>query len=52
MLRANFDSLNGSPFNLKLDTGLGKQGKISADGVVNALEVEAPPDGDKLPAPA
>ncbi|WP_085747739.1 DUF748 domain-containing protein [Pseudomonas sp. R45(2017)] len=37
----NFDSLNGSPFNLKLDTGLGKQGKISADGVVNLAPVSA-----------
>ncbi|MCU0091606.1 DUF748 domain-containing protein [Pseudomonas koreensis] len=37
----NFDSLNGSPFNLKLDTGLGKQGKISADGVVNLAPVTA-----------
>jgi len=30
----NFDSLAQSPFNLKLDTGLGKQGKISAEGPV------------------
>ncbi len=30
----NFDSLNQSPFNLKVDTGLGKQGKIQATGVV------------------
>ncbi|PMW94577.1 hypothetical protein C1X59_28150 [Pseudomonas sp. FW215-R2] len=37
----NFDSLNGSPFNVKLDTGLGKQGKISADGVVNLAPVTA-----------
>ena len=37
----NFDSLNGSPFNLKLDTGVGKQGKISADGVVNLAPVSA-----------
>ncbi|WP_433898522.1 DUF748 domain-containing protein [Pseudomonas sp. PSE1(2024)] len=37
----NFDSLNGSPFNLKLDTGLGRQGKISADGVVNLAPVTA-----------
>ncbi|WP_414907600.1 DUF748 domain-containing protein [Pseudomonas sp. IT-P253] len=37
----NFDSLNGSPFNLKLDTGLGKQGKITADGVVNLAPVSA-----------
>ena len=37
----NFDSLNGSPFNLKLDTGIGKQGKISADGQVNLAPVSA-----------
>ncbi|MHC8352995.1 DUF748 domain-containing protein [Pseudomonas sp. RT4P38] len=37
----NFDSLNGSPFNLRLDTGLGKQGKITADGVVNLAPVSA-----------
>ncbi|MGP6427897.1 DUF748 domain-containing protein [Pseudomonas pharyngis] len=37
----NFDSLIGSPFNLRLDTGLGKQGKISADGVVNLAPVTA-----------
>jgi uncharacterized protein involved in outer membrane biogenesis len=37
----NFDSLNGSPFNLKLDTGVGKQGKIMADGVVNLAPVSA-----------
>ncbi|WP_415759104.1 DUF748 domain-containing protein [Pseudomonas sp. LT1P18] len=37
----NFDSLNGSPFNLKLDTGVGKQGKITADGVVNLAPVSA-----------
>ena len=37
----NFDSLNGSPFNVKLETGLGKQGKISADGVVNLAPVTA-----------
>ncbi|MCF4998131.1 DUF748 domain-containing protein [Pseudomonas syringae] len=37
----NFDSLNGSPFNVKLDTGIGKQGKISADGVVNLAPVTA-----------
>ncbi|MFW6754449.1 DUF748 domain-containing protein [Pseudomonas glycinae] len=37
----NFDSLNSSPFNLRLDTGLGKQGKISADGVVNLAPVTA-----------
>ncbi|MHC8296223.1 DUF748 domain-containing protein [Pseudomonas sp. LB3P58] len=37
----NFDSLNGSPFNLKLDTGVGKQGKITADGIVNLAPVSA-----------
>ncbi|MCB2256518.1 DUF748 domain-containing protein [Pseudomonas chlororaphis] len=37
----NFDSLNQSPFNLKLDTGLGKQGKVLANGVVNLQPVTA-----------
>ncbi|VVN85132.1 hypothetical protein PS833_01416 [Pseudomonas fluorescens] len=37
----NFDSLNGSPFNLKLDTGVGKQGKLMADGEVNVAPVSA-----------
>jgi len=37
----NFDSLNGSPFTLKLDTGVGKQGKIMADGEVNLAPVSA-----------
>ncbi|WP_309677423.1 DUF748 domain-containing protein [Pseudomonas sp.] len=37
----NFDSLNGSPFNLKLDTGVGKQGKITADGIVNLAPISA-----------
>ena len=37
----NFDSLNGSPFTLKLDTGLGKQGKLSAEGEVNLQPVSA-----------
>ncbi|WP_395602957.1 DUF748 domain-containing protein [Pseudomonas sp. A1230] len=37
----DFDSLNGSPFKLKLDTGLGKQGKILADGTVNLAPVNA-----------
>ena len=37
----NFDSLNGSPFNLKLDTGVGKQGKIMADGEVNLAPISA-----------
>ncbi|WP_392891425.1 DUF748 domain-containing protein [Pseudomonas migulae] len=37
----NFDSLNGSPFTLKLDTGVGKQGKIAAEGEVNLAPVSA-----------
>ena len=37
----NFDSLNKSPFTLKLDTGLGKQGKITAAGEVNLSPVTA-----------
>ncbi|PMY28864.1 hypothetical protein C1Y35_32095 [Pseudomonas sp. GW456-L14] len=37
----NFDSLNQSPFNLKLDTEVGKQGKILANGVVNLQPVTA-----------
>lgn len=37
----NFDSLNGSPFSLKLDSGLGKQGKILAEGEVNLAPVSA-----------
>ncbi|QLG91241.1 DUF748 domain-containing protein [Pseudomonas yamanorum] len=37
----NFDSLNQSPFTLKLDTGLGKQGKIQATGEVNLNPVSA-----------
>jgi uncharacterized protein involved in outer membrane biogenesis len=37
----NFDSLNKSPFNLKLDTGLGKQGKLTAQGEVNLAPVRA-----------
>ncbi|WP_095061360.1 MULTISPECIES: DUF748 domain-containing protein [unclassified Pseudomonas] len=36
-----FDSLNGSPFKLRLDTGVGKQGKIMADGEVNLAPVSA-----------
>jgi uncharacterized protein involved in outer membrane biogenesis len=36
-----FDSLNGSPFLLKLDTGVGKQGKLTADGEVNLAPVSA-----------
>lgn len=31
----NFDSLNQSPFSLTLDTGIGKQGKLTASGDVN-----------------
>jgi uncharacterized protein involved in outer membrane biogenesis len=38
---SNFDSLNTSPFNLKLDTGLGKQGKLTAEGKVNLAPVQA-----------
>ncbi len=37
----NFDSLNKSPFSLKVDTGLGKQGKIQASGEVNLSPVSA-----------
>ncbi|KAA0944898.1 DUF748 domain-containing protein [Pseudomonas sp. ANT_H14] len=37
----NFDSLNQSPFTLKLDTGVGKQGKIQATGQVNLNPVSA-----------
>ncbi|WP_296258783.1 MULTISPECIES: DUF748 domain-containing protein [unclassified Pseudomonas] len=37
----HFDSLNKSPFNLKLDTGLGKQGKLTAEGEVNLAPVRA-----------
>ena len=37
----NFDSLNKSPFTLKLDTGLGKQGKLTAEGEVNLAPVTA-----------
>ncbi|EJN29365.1 hypothetical protein involved in outer membrane biogenesis [Pseudomonas sp. GM78] len=36
-----FDSLNGSPFALKLDTGVGKQGRLTADGEVNLAPVSA-----------
>ncbi|MGY2340003.1 DUF748 domain-containing protein [Pseudomonas sp. SDO5532_S415] len=36
-----FDSLNGSPFTLKLDTGVGKQGKLMAEGEVNLAPVSA-----------
>ncbi|MDH0748948.1 DUF748 domain-containing protein [Pseudomonas sp. GD03842] len=37
----HFDSLNTSPFTLKLDTGLGKQGKLTAEGEVNLAPVRA-----------
>ncbi|MFJ4136060.1 DUF748 domain-containing protein [Pseudomonas cyclaminis] len=37
----NFDSLNQSPFTLKVDSGLGKQGKIQATGEVNLNPVSA-----------
>ncbi|WP_166364492.1 DUF748 domain-containing protein [Pseudomonas akapageensis] len=37
----NFDSLNKSPFTLKVDTGLGKQGKITASGELNLAPVSA-----------
>ncbi|MFJ4347251.1 DUF748 domain-containing protein [Pseudomonas sp. NPDC089401] len=36
-----FDSLNQSPFTLKLDTGIGKQGKLQAAGVVNLAPITA-----------
>ena len=37
----NFDSLNRSPFTLNLDTGVGKQGKLTASGDVNLSPVSA-----------
>ena len=37
----DFDSLNQSPFTLKVDSGLGKQGKIQASGQVNLNPVSA-----------
>ena len=37
----HFDSLNQSPFTLKVDTGLGKQGKINASGEVNLAPISA-----------
>ncbi len=37
----NFDSLNKSPFTLKLDSGIGKQGKLQASGEVNLAPVTA-----------
>ncbi|MEG8200635.1 DUF748 domain-containing protein [Pseudomonas sp. 5FOS] len=36
-----FDSLNQSPFTLKLDTGVGKQGKLQATGQVNLAPIWA-----------
>ena len=37
----NFDSLNQSPFDLKLDTGVGKLGKLALSGQVNLNPVSA-----------
>lgn len=37
----NFDSLGTSPFTLKLDTGLGKQGKVQAEGQVQLTPTTA-----------
>ncbi|BDB21987.1 hypothetical protein cym2001_53520 [Pseudomonas sp. CYM-20-01] len=37
----NFDSLNQSPFTLKVDSGVGKQGKLQATGEVNLNPVSA-----------
>ncbi|MBD8616977.1 DUF748 domain-containing protein [Pseudomonas putida] len=37
----DFDSLNGAPFTLKLDTGLGKQGHLQASGEVSLAPVAA-----------
>lgn len=37
----NFDSLNTRPFSLKLDSGIGKQGRITAAGDVNLAPVSA-----------
>lgn len=37
----DFDSLNGHPFTLKLDTGLGKQGRLQASGEVTLAPVTA-----------
>lgn len=37
----DFDSLNGSPFTLKLDTGVGKQGKLGVEGQVNLQPVSS-----------
>ena len=37
----NFDSLNRSPFTVKVDSGVGKQGKLQATGEVNLDPVSA-----------
>ena len=37
----DFDSLNRSPFTLNLDTGVGKQGQLTASGDVNLSPVSA-----------
>ncbi|MFJ2334338.1 DUF748 domain-containing protein [Pseudomonas helleri] len=37
----NFDSLNRSPFTVTLDTGVGKQGKLTASGDVNLSPISA-----------
>ncbi len=37
----DFDSLNQNPFTLKIDSGLGKQGKLQASGQVNLNPVSA-----------
>ena len=37
----NFDSLNQSPFDLKLDTGIGKLGKLALSGQVNLSPLSA-----------
>lgn len=37
----NFDSLNQSPFTVKLDAGIGKQGKLTASGDVDLNPVSA-----------
>ncbi len=37
----DFDSLNGAPFTLKLDTCLGKQGRVQASGEVSLAPVAA-----------
>ncbi|MFF7710503.1 DUF748 domain-containing protein [Pseudomonas sp. NPDC007930] len=37
----HFDSLGGKPFNVKLDTGIGKQGRLGATGEVSLAPVSA-----------